>query len=188
MGGGANQKLLREPADEIDDPGPPPINVENQMVAAQPIERVGSPGDGLENNGRKVLAYSDLKALIPAPDHRPPTREIILHLTGNMERYIWGFNGRKYSESGPIHLQYNERVRLTVINDTMMEHPLHLHGMWSELENGEDIYRPLKHTVISQPGSRMSVLVTADALGVWAYHCHLMYHMQTGMFREVIVS
>lgn len=179
----------RTPADEIDDPGQPPLNVENQNVAASPSERVSSPGDGLEHNGRRVLAYSDLKALRPPPDQRPPSREIILHLTGNMERYIWGFNGRKYSESGPIRLARNERVRFTVINDTMMEHPLHLHGLWSELENGaDDQHRPLKHTVISQPGSRVSVLVTADAPGIWAYHCHLMYHMQTGMFREVIVS
>ncbi len=179
----------RTPADEIDDPGPPPLNVENQNIATHPVERVGSPGDGLEGTGRRVLAYSDLVALRPPPDQRPPSREIILHLTGNMERYIWGFNGRKYSESGPIHLARGERVRFTVINDTMMEHPLHLHGLWSELENGEDDqHRPLKHTVISQPGSRMSVLVTADAPGVWAYHCHLMYHMQTGMFREVVIS
>ncbi len=181
--------IRRTPADEIDDPGPPPLNVENQNVAASPVERVSSPGDGLEGTGRRVLAYSDLVALRPPPDQRPPSREIILHLTGNMERYIWGFNGRKYSESGPIHLALGERVRFTVINDTMMEHPLHLHGLWSELENGaDDQHRPLKHTVISQPGSRMSVLVTADAPGAWAYHCHLMYHMQTGMFREVVVS
>lgn len=179
----------RTPADEIDDPGPPPLNVENQNVAESPVERVSSPGDGLEGTGRRVLAYSDLVALRPPPDQRPPSREIILHLTGNMERYIWGFNGRKYSESGPIHLALGERVRFTVINDTMMEHPLHLHGLWSELENGaDDQHRPLKHTVISQPGSRMSVLVTADIPGAWAYHCHLMYHMQTGMFREVVVS
>ncbi|MCX5616457.1 copper resistance system multicopper oxidase [Bombella sp. TMW 2.2559] len=181
--------IKRAPADEIDDPGPPPLNVENQNVAASPVDRVSSPGDGLEDTGRRVLAYSDLVALRPPPDQRPPSREIILHLTGNMERYIWGFNGRKYSESGPIHLVRGERVRFTVINDTMMEHPLHLHGLWSELENGaDDQHRPLKHTVISQPGSRMSVLVTADAPGVWAYHCHLMYHMQTGMFREVVIS
>ncbi|OOL17809.1 copper resistance protein CopA [Bombella intestini] len=181
--------IQRTPADEIDDPGPPPLNVENQNVAANPIERVSSPGDGLEGISRRVLAYSDLVALRPPPDQRPPSREIILHLTGNMERYIWGFNGRKYSESGPIHLARGERVRFMVINDTMMEHPLHLHGLWSELENGaDDQHRPLKHTVISQPGSRMSVLVTADAPGTWAYHCHLMYHMQTGMFREVVIS
>ncbi|GBR21184.1 copper resistance protein CopA [Komagataeibacter nataicola NRIC 0616] len=173
---------------EVDDPGPPPLNVENQNIARMPTDRLGSPGDGLEHNGRRVLNYSQLRATRPGSDPRPPTREIIMHLTGNMERYIWGFNGRKFSESGPIRLRHNERVRFTLINDTMMEHPIHLHGMWSELENGQGAYRPYKHTLISQPGSKLSYLVTADAPGLWAYHCHLMLHMETGMFRTVIVE
>ncbi|MFT8366228.1 MAG: copper resistance system multicopper oxidase [Gluconobacter cerinus] len=173
---------------EIDDPGPPPINVENQNVAMMPIDRTNSPGDGLENNGRRVLNYGQLRATRPGADRRPPSREIILHLTGNMDRYIWGFNGRKFSESGPIRLKKGERVRFTLINDTMMEHPIHLHGLWSELENGQGDYRPYKHTIISQPGSRMSYLVTADIPGMWAYHCHLLYHMDLGMFRTVVVS
>ncbi|MFT8309270.1 copper resistance system multicopper oxidase [Acetobacter malorum] len=173
---------------EVDDPGPPPINVENQNVAMMPVDRLGSPGDGLEQNGRRVLNYKQLRATRPGADPRPPSREIILHLTGNMERYIWGFNGRKFSESGPIRLKKGERVRFTLINDTMMEHPIHLHGLWSELENGQGDYRPYKHTLISQPGSRMSYLVTADVPGVWAYHCHLMLHMDLGMFRTVIVE
>ncbi len=173
---------------EIDDPGPPPINVENQNVAMMPIDRTNSPGDGLENNGRRVLNYGQLRATRPGADRRPPSREIILHLTGNMDRYIWGFNGRKFSESGPIRLKKGERVRFTLINDTMMEHPIHLHGLWSELENGQGDYRPYKHTIISQPGSRMSYLVTADVPGMWAYHCHLLYHMDLGMFRTVVVS
>lgn len=177
-----------EDVDEIDDPGPPPLNVENQNRARYPIDRTGSPGDGLDHTGRRVLSYRQLRALRPGPDKRPPSREIILHLTGNMERYIWGFNGRKFSESGPIRLRHNERVRFTVINDTMMEHPLHLHGLWGELENGQGDYRPLKHTIITQPGSITRYLVTADALGRWAYHCHLMYHMDTGMFRIVEVA
>ncbi|MFW7269758.1 copper resistance system multicopper oxidase [Gluconacetobacter sp. Hr-1-5] len=176
------------PKMEVDDPGPPPINVENQNVAAMPVDRLGSPGDGLEDNGRRVLNYRQLRATRPGADPRPPTREIILHLTGNMERYIWGFNGRKFSESGPIRLKLGERVRFTLINDTMMEHPIHLHGLWSELENGQGTYRPYKHTIISQPGSRLSYLVTADVPGMWAYHCHLMYHMDLGMFRTVIVA
>lgn len=176
------------PKMEIDDPGPPPINVENQNVAIMPIDRTNSPGDGLENNGRRVLNYGQLRATRPGADRRPPSREIILHLTGNMDRYIWGFNGRKFSESGPIRLKKGERVRFTLINDTMMEHPIHLHGLWSELENGQGDYRPYKHTIISQPGSRMSYLVTADILGMWAYHCHLLYHMDLGMFRTVVVS
>lgn len=176
------------PPIEVDDPGPPPINVENQNVAVMPVDRLGSPGDGLEQNGRRVLNYKELRATRPGADPRPPSREIILHLTGNMERYIWGFNGRKFSESGPIRLKKGERVRFTLINDTMMEHPIHLHGLWSELENGQGDFRPYKHTLISQPGSRMSYLVTADVPGMWAYHCHLMLHMDLGMFRTVIVE
>ncbi|CEF41787.1 copper resistance protein [Acetobacter senegalensis] len=176
------------PPMEVDDPGPPPLNVENQNVAVMPVDRLGSPGDGLEDNGRRVLNYKQLRATRPGADPRPPTREIILHLTGNMERYIWGFNGRKYSESGPIRLKKGERVRFTLINDTMMEHPIHLHGLWSELENGQGEFRPYKHTIIAQPGSRLSYLVTADVAGTWAYHCHLMLHMDLGMFRTVIVE
>lgn len=179
---------MDHPPMEVDDPGPPPLNVENQNVAKMPVDRLGSPGDGLEANGRRVLNYRQLRATRPGADQRPPTREIIMHLTGNMERYIWGFNGRKFSESGPIRLRRDERVRFTLINDTMMEHPIHLHGLWSELENGQGAYRPYKHTLISQPGSRMSYLVTADVPGMWAYHCHLMLHMELGMFRTVIVA
>ncbi|MFT8346548.1 copper resistance system multicopper oxidase [Gluconobacter oxydans] len=185
---GMDMSHMAMPKMEVDDPGPPPINVENQMRAMMPIDRTGSPGDGLENNGRRVLNYRQLRATRPGADLRPPTREIILHLTGNMERYIWGMNGRKFSESGPIRLKLGERVRFTLINDTMMEHPIHLHGLWSELENGQGDYRPYKHTIISQPGSKLSYLVTADTPGMWAYHCHLMYHMDLGMFRTVIVA
>ncbi|WP_408872197.1 copper resistance system multicopper oxidase [Gluconobacter roseus] len=185
---GMNMNHMAMPKMEVDDPGPPPINVENQMRAMMPIDRTGSPGDGLENNGRRVLNYRQLRATRPGADLRPPTREIILHLTGNMERYIWGMNGRKFSESGPIRLKLGERVRFTLINDTMMEHPIHLHGLWSELENGQGDYRPYKHTIISQPGSKLSYLVTADTPGMWAYHCHLIYHMDLGMFRTVIVA
>ncbi|MCE2574241.1 copper resistance system multicopper oxidase [Komagataeibacter sp. FNDCR2] len=184
----SHMSSMDHPPMEVDDPGPPPLNVENQNVAKMPVDRLGSPGDGLEANGRRVLNYRQLRAIRPGADQRPPTREIILHLTGNMERYIWGFNGRKFSESGPIRLRRDERVRFTLINDTMMEHPIHLHGLWSELENGQGAYRPYKHTLISQPGSRMSYLVTADVPGMWAYHCHLMLHMELGMFRTVIVA
>jgi len=185
---GMDMNHMAMPKMEVDDPGPPPINVENQMRAMMPVDRTGSPGDGLENNARRVLNYKQLRATRPGADLRPPTREIILHLTGNMERYIWGMNGRKFSESGPIRLKLGERVRFTLINDTMMEHPIHLHGLWSELENSQGDYRPYKHTVISQPGSKLSYLVTADTPGMWAYHCHLLYHMDLGMFRTVIVA
>ena len=166
----------------------PPLNVENQNIARMPTDRLADPGDGLRNNGRRVLTYADLRARRPVADTRPPSREITLHLTGNMERYIWGFDGKKFSEAEPIPLRLGERVRFTLINDTMMEHPIHLHGLWSELENGQGAYNPVKHTLIVQPGSKLSYLVSADTPGLWAYHCHLLYHMDLGMFRTVVVS
>jgi FtsP/CotA-like multicopper oxidase with cupredoxin domain len=166
----------------------PPLNVENQNIARMPTDRLADPGDGLRDNGRRVLTYADLRALHPVADTRPPSREITLHLTGNMERYIWGFDGKKFSEAEPIPLRLGERVRFTLINDTMMEHPIHLHGLWSELENGQGTYNPVKHTIIVQPGSKLSYLVSADTPGLWAYHCHLLYHMDLGMFRTVVVS
>ena len=137
--------------------------------------------------GRRVLTYADLRATRPGTDPRPPSRDIILHLTGNMGRFIWGFDGKKYSEAEPIVLQRGERVRFVLINDTMMEHPIHLHGLWSELENGYGEFRPYKHTINIKPGERLSYLVTADTPGRWAFHCHLLYHMEMGMFREVRV-
>lgn len=157
------------------------------MRAENPLYRLDDPGVGLRNNGRHVLTYADLRNLHPTPDPREPEREIELHLTGNMSRYMWSINGVKYADADPIQLKYGERVRITFVNDTMMNHPMHLHGMWSDLETGDDRQIPRKHTVIVQPGSRISYRVTADALGRWAYHCHLIYHMP-GMFREVHVS
>ena len=156
------------------------------MRAANPTERLHDAGDGLKN-GRRVLTYADLKAHRPNRDLREPSRELQIHLTGNMMRYIWSFDGRKYSQAQPIELQYNERLRIVLINDTMMEHPIHLHGMFVELDNGSGAHRPRKHTVNVKPGERLSYLVTADARGRWAYHCHLLYHMMAGMFREVRV-
>ncbi len=157
------------------------------MLAMDPQVRLDDPGVGLRNNGRRVLTYADIKNLYPTKDKRDPSREIELHLTGNMSRYMWSFNGVPYKDSRPIGLRYGERVRFTLINDTMMNHPIHLHGMWSELETGDDNYLPRKHTIIVQPGAKISYLVTADAKGQWAYHCHLLYHMK-GMFRRVIVA
>jgi len=154
-------------------------------VAMMPQDRLAQAGEGLDGNGRRVLRYTDLRALKPGGDPRPPTREITLHLTGNMQRFMWGFDGKKFSEAEPIRLERNERVRFVLINDTMMEHPIHLHGLWSELENGQGEHRPYKHTILVSPGERLSCLVTADEPGRWAYHCHLLYHMETGMFREV---
>ena len=157
------------------------------MRAEDPQYRPNDPGIGLRDNGRRVLTYADLGNLYPSPDPRDPEREIQLHLTGNMARYMWSFNGIKFSDSEPLELEYGERVRITLVNDTMMNHPIHLHGMWSDLESGDGAHLPRKHTVIVQPGSKISYLVTADARGTWAYHCHLLFHMP-GMFRTVIVS
>lgn len=149
------------------------------------------PGVGLrehqEKLNRKVLRYSDLRNLEPTRDKREPSREIELHLNGNMHRYMWSIDGKSFSDAAPIELTYGERVRITLVNDTMMTHPIHLHGMWSELETGNPDFIPRKHTILVQPGSKISYLVTADAKGRWAYHCHLLYHM-LGMMRMVKVS
>ena len=161
------------------------VGVDN--VAMMPTERLNKAGEGFPP-GRRVLTYADLRALKPGSDPRPPTHEITLHLTGNMERFIWGFDGKKFSEAGPIELKRGDRVRFVLINDTMMEHPIHLHGLWSELENGHGEFRPYKHTINVKPGEKLTYLVTADEPGRWAYHCHLLYHMETGMFREVHVA
>lgn len=162
--------------------------VEVDNVAMMPTERISEPGEGLNRTGRRALAYTDLRARMRGADPRPPSRDITLHLTGNMERFIWGFDGKKFSEAGPIRLRLGERVRFVLINDTMMEHPIHLHGLWSEFENGHGAYRPYKHTINVKPGGRLSYLVTADTAGRWAYHCHLLYHMEAGMFRTVEVA
>ena len=161
----------------------------NQTVAEYSQNRLGEPGRGLEDSERRVLLYTDLRSLAPYPDQRGPEREIELHLTGHMNRYMWSFDGKKYSEARePIHFRYGERVRLTFVNDTMMEHPLHLHGMWMHLENGVGEHLPRKHTVIVKPAERLSVAISADAPGRWAFHCHLLLHMEAGMFRVVEVS
>jgi FtsP/CotA-like multicopper oxidase with cupredoxin domain len=157
-------------------------------IATMATGRLAEPGNGLNANGRRVLTYADLRARYRGADSRPPGRDIELHLTGNMERFIWGFNGEKFSAAEPIRLKLGERVRIILVNDTMMEHPIHLHGLWSELENGNGELRPYKHTINVKPGERLSYLVSADTPGHWAYHCHLLYHMEAGMFRAVIVS
>ena len=157
------------------------------MLADAARYQLDDPGVGLRNNGRRVLTYADLFRLGPTDDPREPGREINLHLTGNMSRYMWSMNGIKFADAEPLKLKFGERVRINLINDTMMNHPIHLHGMWSDLETGEGSRIPLKHTVIVQPGAMISYLVTADAMGGWAYHCHLLYHMP-GMFRKVVVS
>jgi CopA family copper-resistance protein len=160
------------------------VGVDN--VAMMAMDRSSEPLDGVPS-GPRVLSYRALRAIKPGNDPRPPGREITLHLTGNMERFMWGFDGKKFSEAGPIVLERGERVRFILINDTMMDHPIHLHGLWSEVENGQDTYRPYKHTLLVRPGERLSFLVNADEPGRWAFHCHLLYHMEMGMFREVRV-
>jgi len=161
--------------------------VQTTMRAMDPQYRLNDPGVGLRANGRKVLTYADLKSLKPTTHDRYPDREIILRLTGNMERYMWSINGIAYKDAKPLEFKYGERLRITYINDTMMNHPMHLHGMWSDLETGDDNYLPKKHTIVVQPGSKISFRVNVDAKGSWAYHCHLLYHM-AGMFRKVIVA
>lgn len=155
-----------------------------------PQSGLTDPGIGLRDHmklyGRRVLTYADIRGLHPTYDKREPSREIELHLTGNMRRYKWSINGLNFADAKPLELSFGERVRIILVNDTMMTHPIHLHGMWSELETGDPNYIPRKHTIIVQPGSRISYLVTADAKGRWAYHCHLLYHMP-GMMREVRV-
>ena len=188
MDAGEHRRSLIPGAEPVkhspDDHGPG-----NQTVAEYSRNRMGEPGRGLESSDRRVLLYTDLKSLAPYPDQRETKREIELHLTGHMNRYMWSFDGKKYSEAGdPIRFRYGERVRLTFVNDTMMEHPLHLHGMWMHLENGAGEYLPRKHTVIVKPAERLSVAISADASGRWAFHCHLLLHMEAGMFRVVEVS
>ncbi len=136
----------------------------------------------------KVLVYGDLKAMVAYDAYRAPDREIELKLTGNMKRYFWSINGKKYSDAEPIRLKYGERVRFTFVNQTMMSHPMHLHGMWMQLDTGKKKFNPLKHLVNVPPGQSLSVDVPADAMGEWAFHCHLLYHMMTGMMRMVIVE
>jgi L-ascorbate oxidase len=150
-----------------------------------------APGSGLSPtaaNGGKFLSYADLKAQKPLYEDREPTREIEVRLTGNMERYIWSIDGVKFSDAEPIRLKYGERVRFAFVNETMMTHPMHLHGMWSILDNGNDKWNPAMHVVSVAPGTTVHMETEVDAPGAWAFHCHLLYHMAAGMFRKVIVE
>ncbi len=158
------------------------------MQAQAPEPRLSDPGIGLRDNGRKVATYADLRTLFADPDGREPQRTIELHLTGHMEKFAWSFDGIKFSDADPIRLRLGERVRITLVNDTMMMHPIHLHGLWSDLEDEQGNFHLRKHTLDMPPGTKRSYRVTADALGRWAYHCHLLYHMEGGMFREVRVE
>jgi len=173
--------MLVHPASERGNPGV-------DMQTMHPSAKLADPGIGLRGNGRRVLTYADLRTLFPDPDGRAPARDVELHLTGHMERYLWSFDGVRFAGAEPLRLRYGERLRITLVNDTMMEHPIHLHGMWSDLEDERGEFHLRKHTVSMPPGTRRSYRVTADALGRWAYHCHLLYHMEAGMFREVRVE
>ena len=159
-----------------------------QTVATSPVDRTGEPGQGLENVGHRVLVYRDLMSLERNPDVRAPGRSLDIHLTGNMERFMWSFDGVKMSDTmEPFAFTLGERVRVTLINDTMMAHPIHLHGHFFELVTGHGDHAPRKHTVIVQPGGKVSWDLTADAVGDWAFHCHMLYHMLAGMMRVVSV-
>lgn len=159
------------------------------MRVDTPRTNLDDPGIGLRNNGRRVLTLADLKSINGLlDDRRTPTKELELHLTGNMERYSWSFDGLEFGKSTPVSLKHGERVRVILQNDTMMTHPMHLHGMWSELETDKGELRVRRHTISVQPSQRISFLTTPNDLGRWAWHCHLLFHMDAGMFREVVVS
>jgi CopA family copper-resistance protein len=191
-GAGAPVANVVHPASEYGNPG---VDMQAVVVAA----RLGDPGIGLREAqlrahrsgwtaGHRVLRYSDLQTVFEDPDGRSPGREIELHLTGHMERFVWSFDGVRFADAEPLRFRYGERLRIVLVNDTMMTHPIHLHGMWSDLEDEAGGFMLRKHTVDMPPGTRRSYRVTADALGRWAYHCHLLYHMEAGMFREVRVE
>jgi CopA family copper-resistance protein len=181
MGGMGGMEMQSHPASETNNPLV-------DMQAMSTAQKHNDPGIGLRNNGRRVLTYADLKSTFQDPDGREPNRTIELHLTGHMEKFSWSFNGIKFSDAEPLRLKYGERLRITLVNDTMMTHPIHLHGMWSDLEDENGKFMVRKHTIDMPPGTKRSYRVTADALGRWAYHCHLLFHMEMGMFREVRVD
>ncbi|MCF7202105.1 copper resistance system multicopper oxidase [Pseudomonas oligotrophica] len=169
----------------------PASETDNPLVDMQtmtPVPKLDDPGIGLRDNGRRVLTYADLRSTFADPDGRQPSRTLELHLTGHMERFAWSFDGIAFADAEPIRLKYGERVRIVLVNDTMMHHPIHLHGLWSDLEDENGNFLVRKHTIDMPPGSKRSYRVTADALGRWAYHCHMLMHMDLGMFREVRVE
>jgi CopA family copper-resistance protein len=180
IGAGAPPMGITHPASETGNP-----LVDMQSMA--PTPRLDDPGVGLRDNGRTVLTYSMLRSVFADPDGREPSREVELHLTGHMEKFAWSFNGQKFDDAAPLRFNYGERLRIVLVNDTMMTHPIHLHGMWSDVEDAQGGFMVRKHTVDMPPGSRRGYRVRADALGRWAFHCHLLYHMEAGMMREVQV-
>ena len=158
------------------------------MRVDMPRTNLDDPGIGLRKNGRRVLTLADLHSLEGITNQQEPEAEIELHLTGNMERYSWSFDGLEFGKSTPVHMKHNQRLRVILQNDTMMTHPMHLHGMWSDLENEKGDVQVRRHTIPVQPAQRISFLTTPHDVGRWAWHCHLLFHMDAGMFREVVVS
>lgn len=177
---GASPVLARHASSEF---GP-----STDMRVDMPRTNLDDPGIGLRNASHRVLTYADIHSLHGEVETRDPDREMELHLTGNMERYSWSIDGLEYGRATPVHFRYGERLRIILHNDTMMTHPMHLHGMWSDLEDENGNFMTRRHVLSVQPAQRMSFRVTADALGRWAWHCHLLFHMDAGMFREVVVS
>ena len=180
-GGETASKAPKHPASERNNP-----LVDMQSSATEP--KLDDPGIGLRDNGRQVLTYGAMRSLFEDPDGREPGREIELHLTGHMEKFSWSFDGIPFAGAEPLRLNYGERMRIVLVNDTMMQHPIHLHGVWSDLENAQGEFQVRKHTIDMPPGTRRTYRVRADALGRWAYHCHLLYHMEAGMMREVRIE
>ncbi|TIE14694.1 copper oxidase [Stenotrophomonas maltophilia] len=180
-GGETASKAPKHPASERNNP-----LVDMQSSATEP--KLDDPGIGLRDNGRQVLTYGAMRSLFEDPDGREPGREIELHLTGHMEKFSWSFDGIPFAGAEPLRLNYGERMRIVLVNDTMMQHPIHLHGVWSDLENAQGEFQLRKHTIDMPPGTRRTYRVRADALGRWAYHCHLLYHMEAGMMREVRIE
>lgn len=174
----------KAPHHSASETGNPLIDMRSNATAP----RLDDPGVGLRDNGRRVLCYADLHGVFDDPDGREPGRDIELHLTGHMEKFAWSFDGIAFASAQPLRLQYGERLRIVLVNDTMMQHPIHLHGMWSDLEDAHGNFQVRKHTIDMPPGTRRTYRVRADALGRWAYHCHLLYHMEAGMMREVRVE
>lgn len=181
MSGSMSGGMQSHPASEA---GNPLVD----MQTMTPTPKLDDPGIGLRGNGRKTLSYSMLRSLFDDPDGRDPGRDVELHLTGHMERFAWSFDGQPFASAEPLRLNYGERMRIVLVNDTMMTHPIHLHGLWSDLEDANGEFMVRKHTVDMPPGTKRSYRVRADALGRWAYHCHLLYHMEAGMMREVRVE
>ncbi len=180
-GAAAGDKTPRHPVSET---GNPLVDMQTAATEA----KLDDPGIGLRDNGRKVLTYGAMRSLFEDPDGREPGREIELHLTGHMEKFAWNFDGIPFAGAEPIRMNYGERLRIVLVNDTMMQHPIHLHGVWSDLEDANGDFHLRKHTIDMPPGTRRSYRVRADALGRWAFHCHLLYHMEAGMMREVRIE